>query len=323
MPVLPVVSVTGLLIVAIVFVQPALPAPFPASAASPSGPYLAMEGGAVVGAAGPTDSAQPVSTSPSGYVLDDGAILASVTPVNGLSLTQDGLILYKVNKGDTVKSLAAKFGISSNTILWANHINKGTPLIVGQGLIILPVSGVLYEVQSGDTVSSISAAYDVSSSDIVPLMNGSESIQAGDVIVIENGKPQKNSSSGNNLPDLGNYLQSPIKGGMSTGILDSNNGANISAYCGAPIDASAEGLVTDEGDPSQSNGGLGGYIKLSHPLYGVQTIYAHTASNEVAVGDYVSQGEEIAKAGNTGTTNGLVGCDVYFEVVGAKNPLAE
>ncbi len=273
-------------------------------------------------AAGPTDNVQPESTYPSGFVLAEGAILASVTPVSGLSLTPDGLVLYKVNKGDTVKSLASKFNISSNTILWANNISRGSPLTLGQELIILPVSGVLYDVQNGDTVNSISSAYKVPVDDIVPLIN-SGSIQAGDMVVIENGKPPKTSHSKNNLPNLGGYMRSPIENGLSTGIVDGNNGVDVASFCGAQVRASAEGLVTDVGDPGKSNGGLGGFVKVSHPLYGIQTVYAHTASNEVSIGDYVSQGEEIAKAGNTGDMGGRTGCDVYFEVIGAKNPLAK
>lgn len=302
-------------------IKPAFPAPFPTTGNFPAGPYLALEGGAIASAASPTGNAQP-SISPNELVSPDGAILASVTPVSGLSLTKDGLVLYKVNDGDTVNNLAAKFGISSYTILWANHISKGVPLTVGHELIILPVSGVLYEVQSGDTANSISAAYKVSPSSIVPLIENGGLVQSGDMVVIENGVPKKSPPAGNSLPDLGNYLQSPVENGLNTGILDKNNGVDVSASCGAPVHASADGLVTEVGDPSQSNNGLGGYVQLSNTDDGIQTIYAHTASNEVSVGDFVTQGEEMAKAGNTGTINGMAGCDVYFEVIGAKNPLA-
>lgn len=303
-----------------ILIRPAFPAPFP-SVSSPDGSYLALEGGAIEGVASPANSAQPVSDIGGNEpVMDDGSILASVSPVTGLALTSDGLVLYQVNQGDTVKSLAAKFNISVNTILWANGLSRGEPLSVGQELIILPVSGVLYDVQDGDTVNSISEAYNVSPADIVPLNSTTDSIQSGDLVIIENGKPLKGSSA--SLPNLDNYFVSPLKNGLDTGVVDANNGVNVSAFCGAPIYAAAEGLVTAVGDPSKSNNGLGGYVEISHPIDGVDTIYANTASNEVAVGDYVSQGEEIAKAGNTGNGGASAGCNLYFEVVGAQNPLA-
>ncbi|MCL4405464.1 MAG: peptidoglycan DD-metalloendopeptidase family protein [Patescibacteria group bacterium] len=318
---MPAVSVIGLFIITVLLIKPVFPAPFPASQNLPGSSYLALEGGAIASAAGPA-SAQPAVNGPSEYVQDDGSVLASATPVNGLSLTPDGLVLYKVNKGDTVKGLATKFNISTNTILWANRLNRGAPLIVGQELIILPVSGVLYEVQQNDTVSSIAAAYKASPADIIPLTGSAGSIQTGEMVVIKNGVPPKTSSKTSQLPNLDSYFISPVSGGLNTGLPDSNNGVDVTSFCGAPVYAAAEGLVTDVGDPSQSNNGLGGFVKISHLIDGVQTIYAHTASNEVAVGDFVYQGQEIAKTGNSGEAS-VGGCDLYFEVVGARNSLAK
>jgi len=62
---------------------------------------------------------------------------------------------YVVEEGDTLFSISQKFGISLETILWANNLNKNSTLKPGQKLIILPVNGVLHEVKSGDTLSEI------------------------------------------------------------------------------------------------------------------------------------------------------------------------
>ena len=56
---------------------------------------------------------------------------------------------YTVAEGDTVAALAARFGISPETILWANGLADGQALEVGRQLTILPVSGVLYNVRRG------------------------------------------------------------------------------------------------------------------------------------------------------------------------------
>ncbi len=317
---MPVVSITGLLIAAILLIKPVLPAPPPSTLVA-LGPNLALEGGAIASAAGPVGNPQPAAVTYASSVMNDGAVLASASPVSGLSLSQDGSVIYKVSKGDTVSSLAVKFNISRNTIWWANNLSRGAPLVVGQELIILPVSGVLYNVQNGDTISSIAATFNVSPSNIITLM-GNPSIQVGDIIVIEGGKPLKN-KTGQGLLNLGGYLRPPMYSITNVGSLDNNNGVEVSAVCGDSIYASAEGLVTKVGDPGQWNNGLGGFVEVSHPMAGVQTVYAHTASNEVSVGDYVAGGKEIAKAGNTGQTGGTLGCNLYFEVVGAENPLAK
>jgi cell wall-associated NlpC family hydrolase len=66
---------------------------------------------------------------------------------------------YTVAEGDTVAALAARFGISPETILWANGLADGQALEVGRQLTILPVSGVLYNVRRGDTLLAIAQAH--------------------------------------------------------------------------------------------------------------------------------------------------------------------
>ena len=55
--------------------------------------------------------------------------------------TQEKLLNTLWKTGDTLSSVAEKFGISIETILWANDLNKNSVLKPGQKLIILPVSG--------------------------------------------------------------------------------------------------------------------------------------------------------------------------------------
>ncbi|GAI16626.1 unnamed protein product, partial [marine sediment metagenome] len=66
---------------------------------------------------------------------------------------------YIVESGDNLWSIAFKFNISLNTILWANDLNKYTYLQPGQKLIILPVSGVVHHIKSGDIISAIAKKY--------------------------------------------------------------------------------------------------------------------------------------------------------------------
>ena len=99
---------------------------------------------------------------------------------------------------------------------------------------------------------------------------------------------------------------------------------DILAACDTPIYASAEGMIDEVGAPSKWNDGMGGYVKIKHQLHEVETIYAHTSTNLVEVGDLVKRGDKIAEVGNTGEdAQGPSGCHVSFDVVGAKNPFAK
>ncbi|HEX2988402.1 MAG TPA: LysM peptidoglycan-binding domain-containing protein [Chloroflexota bacterium] len=69
------------------------------------------------------------------------------------------IITYKVVAGDSLSSVAAAFGITPETVLWANDIKNPELLFAGQELKILPVSGVLHKVSSDDTVSSVAESY--------------------------------------------------------------------------------------------------------------------------------------------------------------------
>lgn len=67
---------------------------------------------------------------------------------------------YTTKAGDTVGSLAIKFGISAQTINWANNLTSDA-LSEGSVLQILPVDSVIYTVKSGDTIDSIVNKYGV------------------------------------------------------------------------------------------------------------------------------------------------------------------
>ena len=61
---------------------------------------------------------------------------------------------YSVQAGDTVTSVAAKYGLSPNTIKWANNLT-GDALAAGSTLQILPRDGISYIVKDGDTIDKI------------------------------------------------------------------------------------------------------------------------------------------------------------------------
>src|SRR5215510_12120464 len=67
------------------------------------------------------------------------------------------IVTYTVVGGDTIIGIAKRFGISPESVLWANDRTELNPefLRIGQELLIPPTTGVLHEVKSGDTIDAL------------------------------------------------------------------------------------------------------------------------------------------------------------------------
>lgn len=253
-----------------------------------------------------------------GFVMVDSASVLNVnSPLSNIVANRDGLLTYKIKEGDNLSSIAAQFGISLNTILWANDGLRANLIRAGQEIVILPVSGVLHPVQEGETLESIAHLYDVPITQILKFNDSSAA-----TFIIPGAKPQKTSTvfSSSNLPDLRGYFVIPTTG-WNWGRLHGTNAIDIANACGTPVYAAAEGLVVAARSIGW-NSGYGNYIDIEHPN-GAATRYAHNQKNIVSDGDYVLQGDHIAYIGNTGNTHGPTGCHLHFEVRGAKNPFAK
>lgn len=69
-----------------------------------------------------------------------------------------GITSYVAVAGDTAQSVAQKFGVTPDTVKWANNL-AGDAITVGQTLRIPNIDGVLYTVRSGDSIDSIAQRY--------------------------------------------------------------------------------------------------------------------------------------------------------------------
>ena len=270
----------------------------------------------------------PTGTGGAEVAIVDGTVLES----NGIEgeffvdLGKSGtgqISVYIVRTGDTLSEIAEMFGVSANTIIWANDI-RGTSIKVGQELVILPLSGVRHVVKSGDTLKSVATKYKADLNDVL-LYNGlaiGDKIKSGDVIIIPDGvisatqvSSVKNSASPRTYPVYSGYYIRPMIGGRKTQGIHGNNGVDLAAPTGTPILAAADGRVIVSRSGGY-NGGYGSYLVISHPN-GTQTLYAHLSQNSVFVGQSVAQGQIIGAVGNTGKSTGS---HLHFEIRGAKNP---
>lgn len=104
-----------------------------------------------------------------------------------LSAASRQIETYTVKSGDTVASLSDRFGISENTIKWANDLT-GNSLTAGTKLDILPRNGIVYTVKSGDTAESIAEKYQAQAASIITYNDLEISgVTAGLKIIIPNG----------------------------------------------------------------------------------------------------------------------------------------
>jgi N-acetylmuramoyl-L-alanine amidase len=95
---------------------------------------------------------------------------------------------YKSVEGDTVTSLAAKFGINADTIRLSNGLT-GDAIPVGKDLVISPVNGIVYIVKEGDTPESLASKY-YANKDVLIAFNDAEltgRFRVGERIVIPDG----------------------------------------------------------------------------------------------------------------------------------------
>jgi N-acetylmuramoyl-L-alanine amidase len=103
--------------------------------------------------------------------------------------TGRGIKQHVTAPGDTVPALAAKFGVSQDSIRWANGI-VGDAIAVGKTLDIPGTTGVIYTVQPGDTPEKLAERFKADKSRIITY-NDAEiaGLQPGQRIVIPDGVP--------------------------------------------------------------------------------------------------------------------------------------
>ncbi len=244
---------------------------------------------------------------------------------------RDDTTTYTVTEGDTVSTIAQKFGLSITTVLWANDLSVRSTIRPGDSLTILPVDGVVHKVTRGDTLSKISKLYGADT-DKIQAANKLASVNdlsIGELLLIPGGERQAPAKSRRvaSVSNLFSPTQTPpnVSGGKNAiGMIWPTDLHKINTYFGQyyvygrhwglDIDcnynnnnyAAADGIVTRAG----WNGAYGNLVEINHGN-GIVTRYGHNAKIYVKVGQTVSQGDPVGLCGTTGRSTGT---HLHFEV---------
>lgn len=289
-------------------------------------------------------SVQPAETTSSSTPPTEPAVPVSLPPLNPLpsSATEDGIprfiqlktiivegpgykvTEYVVKRGDSPWSIAKKFNLKPETILWGNpKLNAAAgSLKAGDKLMILPVDGVLHTVEDGDTFEKLESLHGTPAQEILEYIGNDfdlaqPQLMAGQQIIIPNGTSpivwseaqvpsviQGGTRGGysGNVPNLGSgYFSWPVNGyTLTQEYWNGHPGIDLATDFRQPVFASDSGTVVFSG---WDDTGYGYFVIVDHGN-GFKTTYGHNEANLVAVGQTVVQGQQIAESGNTGNSTG-------------------
>jgi murein DD-endopeptidase MepM/ murein hydrolase activator NlpD len=256
----------------------------------------------------------------------------------GDAAQSDQISLYIVREGDSLSQIASMFGVSVNTIVWANNLGPSKAIHPGQTLVILPVSGVEHVVVKGDTIASIAKKFGGDVNDIADFngLDASAPLVAGTTVIIPNGEiaavavtPVKRPTSGGKVPanpfrasasgpEIDGYYSNPVPGARLTNGLHGKNAVDLAIARGTPIHASCPGTVIIARNNGGWNGGYGNYVVIACGN-GTQVLSAHASRLTAQVGDGVGRDDIVGYVGMTGEATGA---HDHYEVRGAENPFA-
>lgn len=245
---------------------------------------------------------------------------------------------YTVATGDAVFSIAKKYNISPETLLWSNYdVLKDDPhtLSPGQELIIPPTNGILYEWKEGDLLEEVARDFKASADEILAWSGNrldltNPEIEPGDIVMIPGGQRAfqqwvvptyavGRSGTNASLPGGCEITGGGLYGGgffiwpADNHYLSGNDfwsghlAIDIATATGAPIYAADSGVVVFAGWDSN---GYGNVVMIDHQN-GYHTLYAHLTSYAVSCGSGAFQGQVIGYAGSTGNSTGP---HLHFEV---------
>ena len=229
---------------------------------------------------------------------------------------------YAVKSGDTLASIGKKFGVSVDTVKWANNLKSDT-IKPDQTLKIPPVTGVVHTVVSGESIYSIAKKYKTSAQSIVNFIFNdfadidTFALRSGQTLYVPDGiiEPEQPKYAAM-APQYANAIAG-VRGSTNfiwptTGMITQyptwyHMAFDIANNSLPPIIAADTGTVIFAGC---INWGYGCHVVVDHGN-GYSTLYGHMSTLSVSAGQAVNQGQQV---GNMGSTGRSTGAHLHFEI---------
>jgi len=245
---------------------------------------------------------------------------------------------YLVQQGDTIYGLAEKFGVTAQTLIWANSLQNVDRLALDIELRIPSTSGVLHTVRDGDTLSAIAQRYQAAPDEILTykgnelrdpdaLVMGMEIMVPGGVKPVEaplrlaGAQPTRLSATVSppvpapaSPPAATGSMMWPTYGPIYSYFSAWHRGLDISPSYGTPVVAADGGVVRSA---QYFRYGYGFHVIVDHGN-GYSSMYAHLSEILVSPGQRVGRGELVGRVGVTGYATGP---HLHFEVYQSGVPI--
>ncbi len=262
------------------------------------------------------------------------------------------VIQYEAVKGDSIYSIAERFGLEPESIAWANSRSIIRVLSPGDQINILPVDGVYVQAIGSKTVQDLAAEYKVVDpytildSEFNGVLAGYDLdtiLPSGTWVVIPDGQAEEitwnpgivTDDGGNGgtssgfvtqfapgqpgscgavqNPGGGAYWAQPLNSySWVRGFTSWHTGVDLAAPIGTPVYAANSGVVIFNG---WNSWGYGTMVVLAHGPY--LTLYGHMSGTTVGCGQIVTVGQQIGMVGNTGNSSGP---HLHFEIRYGQTP---
>lgn len=212
---------------------------------------------------------------------------------------------HRVVAGETVESIAQKYGLISATLLGMNPSLQSGSLTVGSVLRVPPYNGIQVQARPGASWSDLAEAYGVRA-DVLFEINGCQESPRTVFIPGVNwspGQPTAGTTEATSsiltrypLPQTASVLVGyGWQLNPEVGRVVYHSGVDLAADAETPVFAAGSGTVAFVG----TQGAYGKLVVINH-AQGLQTRYAQLAQTSVSIGQTVRAGDRIGTVGMTG-----------------------
>ncbi|MBU2543679.1 M23 family metallopeptidase [Patescibacteria group bacterium] len=239
------------------------------------------------------------------------------------------IITHTVTEGETLSSIAERYGLALTTVLWENNLTEKSKLKPGQELKILPVDGIRHKVSRGETIYSVGKKYSLQGSEIQVIVDypfneflNDETFElaTGQYLMVPDGvKPEEVASMSRVArqvqitPDAGSVTATgsfvwPASGRITQNYSFYHKAVDIANKSGSSVLAADGGTVISAG--WLDSYGYGNRVVIDHGN-GFVTLYAHLSVVQVRSDQRVNRGDVIGQMGSTGRSTGT---HLHFEI---------